>query len=159
MIDIRSADSPEEIAAVRELLGEYSSDFELHLCVDGIAAELAALPGAYAPPRGALLLAWWDGVAVGSVAVRPLGPDVAELKRLYVRPVARGQQVGERLVLAALAAVREAGYRAVRLDTLPSMEAAQVIYQRLGFRPIPPYGNAVAGARHFELELVPAARP
>jgi ribosomal protein S18 acetylase RimI-like enzyme len=157
MIEIRPVTTASDVDAARELFREYaSSGHEVHLCLDGIAAEVAALPGTYAPPDGALLVAWADGLAVGTVALRPLEGRVAELKRLYVRPVVRGQQVGERLVLAALAAARDASYRAVRLDTLPSMEAAQVIYERVGFRPIPPYGERpVAGARHFELTLAP----
>ena len=147
--------STPEIAAARELFEEYASWLGLDLSFQDFDAELAGLPGAYSPPQGALLLAL-DGAAVlGSVGVRPTESDgTAELKRLYVRPIARGQQVGRALTERAIALAREAGYRQIRLDTLPVMSSAQVLYESLGFREIEPYRfNPVPGARYLELDL------
>ena len=152
---IIQAVSAPEIAAARELFEEYAFWLGLDLSFQNFDAELAGLPGEYSPPHGALLLAL-DGAAVlGCVAVRPTESDgTAELKRLYVRPIARGQQVGRALTERAIALAREAGYRQIRLDTLPVMSSAQVLYESLGFRGIEPYRfNPVPGARYLELDL------
>jgi ribosomal protein S18 acetylase RimI-like enzyme len=107
------------------------------------------LPGSYAPPRGTLLLAR----GAGCVALRPLDETTCELKRLYVRPEARGTGLG-RLLSQAVAEARTLGYARMRLDTLPGMEAAQGLYAQLGFREIPPYRpNPIRRARFLELEL------
>lgn len=145
MIDIREA-APHEVGAARGIITEYvhslapiaASSFA-HQRVDD---ELRDLPGAYAPPTGALLLAWEADACVGSVAVRPLDPpDVCELKRLYVRPAARGQGVGRRLTEAAMARARALGYRRMKLDSDPSLTAALTLYRALGFTDTPRYNT------------------
>lgn len=153
---IAPARLPDDLAALRRLLAGYAAGLSVDLSFQGFAAELAGLPGAYAPPRGALLLARGpDGSLLGCVALRP-GPDPAsaEMKRLYVAPEARGLALGRRLALAALDAARVAGYGRVVLDTLPEMAAAQALYARLGFSDIAAYtGNPVPGARFLARDL------
>lgn len=101
-----------------------------------------------------MLVARAHGEVLGCVAVRPLGPDVCEMKRLYVRPEARGSGVGRALAEAAIAAAREVGYERMRLDTLPQMVEARPLYASLGFSEIAPYyDNPVPGARFMELAL------
>jgi len=151
---------PEDIAAVRELFEEYRDSLAIDLCFQGFAAELAALPGAYAAPDGRLLLAELDGQAAGCVALRGLDEARCEMKRLYVRPPHRAAGLGRRLVRAALAEARSAGYTAVCLDTLPDMVAAQRLYLELGFRDIAPYyPNPVAGARFLGRSLAAGMAP
>lgn len=140
---------------MRALFLEYAGSLDVHLGYQGFDAEVATLPGDYAPPRGALLLAVEDGASVGCVALRPLTwPEAAELKRLYVAPAGRGRGVGERLTRAALDAAAAIGYRRICLDTLPSMVGAQRLYEALGFRDVEPYRySPVAGTRYMELRL------
>ncbi|MFA7006923.1 MAG: GNAT family N-acetyltransferase [Verrucomicrobiia bacterium] len=130
----------EEVAAARALFEEYAAWLGVDLCFQGFAAELASLPGLYAPPRGRLLLAWADGnAAAGCVALRPLGDSVCEMKRLFVRPAFRGKGVGRMLAEKVVAEARAIGYASMRLDTLPAMSAATSLYESLGFARIPAY--------------------
>jgi ribosomal protein S18 acetylase RimI-like enzyme len=160
-IEIRSAESPADIDAVRALFLEYihmpgwEAGFSRYLEQQDFGSELAQLPGAYAAPEGALLLARVDGRAAGCIAFKPLvSPDSCEMKRLFVRPEFRSLGIGEQLVRRLLADARAAGYRRMRLDTLPSMSGAQRLYERLGFRDIAAYcDNPISGARFLECEL------
>ncbi len=153
VIEVRPA-TEADIDDVRTLLREYEATLGVPLDFQQFDRELAELPGAYTPPRGALLIARQGAEAAGCVALRPNAPEICELKRLFVRPAARGSGLGRRLAEAALAEARRLGYRRIRLDTLPGMEAAQSLYERMGFREIGPYtANPVAGTRFLELEL------
>lgn len=146
--------APAKIATSRELFEEYADSLGIDLCFQGFDRELAELPGSYAPPAGRLLLALVDDVPAGCVALRPLGDGDCELKRLYVRDGHRGLGLGRRLTEEALAAAQAIGYRRVRLDTLPSMAAAQALYRSLGFRETEAYTvNPVPGATFMALDL------
>jgi GNAT superfamily N-acetyltransferase len=115
-----------------------------------VEAELAALPGGY----DAILLARDGAEIVGCVALRPLEEGACEMKRLYVRPAGRGSGAGRALAEASIARARGLGYRMMRLDTLPRMDAARTLYLSLGFRPIERYNeNPIDGVLFFELRL------
>jgi putative acetyltransferase len=152
---IRPIGSEADLTTARALFTEYAASLKIDLAFQDFATELSTLPGAYLPPAGALLLAELEGKVVGCVALRPLEPpQTAELKRLYVRPAGRGHGLGMALTLAALEHARGAGYRWVRLDTLPGMSEAQALYRRLGFREIPPYRhNPVPGTMFMEFDV------
>jgi len=144
-----------DIAACRALFIEYERALGVSLCFQGFEAELAGLPGDYSPPRGRLFLAWRGTEPVGCVGLRPLSPDAAEMKRLYVRPSERGAGLGRVLAERAIEEARAIGYRCLALDTLPSMLAAQALYARLGFRDATRYNdNPVEGVRFMALDLV-----
>jgi ribosomal protein S18 acetylase RimI-like enzyme len=144
-----------DYADARALFAEYGAALRGHIeCLDGFAAEVAGLPGAYAPPAGRLLLARAAGVPAGCVALRPLAGDAAELKRLYVRPAHRGTGLGRRLVEHLLGEARGAGYRQIYLDTHPSFTAAIALYHALGFRLVGPYSaRPTPGALYYELTI------
>jgi ribosomal protein S18 acetylase RimI-like enzyme len=143
-----------DLETVRALLHEYAAALGFSLDFQDFDREVAGLPGAYAPPDGALLLAREGQDTAGCVALRRLAPGTCEMKRLYVRPAWRGRGVGGLLANAIIAEAGQRGYARMRLDTVPGMEAAQGLYERLGFRDIAPYtDNPVPGTRFLELEL------
>ena len=149
------ATSTEEIAEVRQLFLEYAESLGFSLCFQGFDEEVKNLPGAYAPPRGRLLLASLNGQSAGCIALRALDPATCEMKRLYVRPTWRGKSLGRLLVEGIIAEARSIGYERMRLDTIgSSMQDAIALYRRRGFREIEPYRkNPIAGALYLELLL------
>lgn len=153
-VAIREA-APADLAHVRALFEEYAAWLAVDLCFQGFAEELATLPGAYAPPRGRLYVAENGAGLVGCIALRPLSePGVGEVKRLYVRPGARGARLGEALVQRLLSDARAIGYRELRLDTLDFMRDARKLYERLGFAECSPYyHNPLPGTVYMSLAL------
>jgi putative acetyltransferase len=139
-----------DIEEVRALIREYAASLPFALDFQDFDRELNELPGDYAPPKGALLLAR----GAGCVGLRPIDETTCEMKRLYVRRSARGTGLGRRLAEAAITEARTLGYTRMRLDTVPGMDSAQSLYERLGFEDISPYrANPIPGARFLELEL------
>ena len=154
LLTVRDAHEGEALAAARQLFQEYAASLDISLCFQGFDEELSSLQGLYAPPRGRLLLACRGKETAGCVALRPFAPDTCEMKRLYVRPAYRSGGVGRLLAEQIIYEAGTAGYRRMRLDTLPTMEAALALYRRLGFREIAPYtANPVKGAVFLELQL------
>lgn len=149
--EIKPALTEADIADVRRLFEAYATWLGLDLVYQGFAAELAALPGKYVPPGGALLLARAaDGTPAGCVGLRPLAAEgCCEMKRLYVASEARGHGLGRALVTALLAEAARIGYREMRLDSLPILKEATALYERMGFRPIPPYYDTPVVATLF----------
>lgn len=152
--EIVAADGPERLPVVRALFEEYARGLGFDLGFQGFDEELAGLPGAYAPPTGRLLLGLVDHNPAGCVALRGIGGDVCEMKRLFVRPAFRGQGVGRRLAGAVVAEARAIGYGVMRLDTVADMREAQALYRDLGFHETPAYRyNPLPGATYMELRL------
>ncbi|HEY8722398.1 MAG TPA: GNAT family N-acetyltransferase [Gaiellaceae bacterium] len=148
--ELVAARDTSDVEEVRALFREYAASLPFALDFQDFDDELAGLPGAYAPPRGALLLAR----GAGCVGLRPIDETTCEMKRLYVRPSARGTGLGRRLVEAIVGQAHNLGYAQMRLDTVPGMDSARSLYERLGFREIPPYRpNPIPGALFLELEL------
>jgi ribosomal protein S18 acetylase RimI-like enzyme len=144
----------DELPAVRRLFEDYAASLEVDLAFQDFERELRELPGEYAPPSGRLLLALDGDEPAGCVALRPYAAEVCEMKRLYVRPESQGTGLGRRLAEAVIEAGRDAGYAFMRLDTLPTMEAARALYWSLGFEEIEAYRhNPVHGTTFFQLRL------
>jgi GNAT superfamily N-acetyltransferase len=138
---IAPARSATEMISAAALFRAYAASLLVDLAPQGFSQELNSLPGIYGPPAGELLLAKRGDHLLGCIALKPLAPGVAEIKRLFVRPKARGAGVGKTLVTAAITAAAELGYSEIKLDTLPQMEGAIALYKSNGVVPIPPYGS------------------
>lgn len=155
-LEIVPARWPGDAATVRRLFRRYSEWLAVDLCFQDFESELAALPGAYAPPfGGAWLLRDGAAGALGCVGLRPLDlAETCELKRLWVEAPVRGGGWGRKLAEAAIGHAVGQGYRRMVLDTLERLDAAIALYRRLGFRPIPPYGDhPIPGTVCFGLDL------
>jgi len=154
MAEIRWAMIPGDIVTVRSLFQEYAASLNFELDFQDFGEELETLPGKYAPPLGAILVAKEIGETVGCVAVRPLGEEICEMKRLYVKPAHRGKRVGRELALAIIEEAKRLGYKAMRLDTVVEMKEASALYRALGFKRIDAYCyNPLPEAMYFELRL------
>lgn len=157
-IDIRLVETDADLDAIRELFADYQTDIGIDLCFQGFAEELQNLPGDYAPPSGALLLATVDGQPAGCCALRPLPNtdhlNACEMKRLFVRRAFRGFGLGRQLVERIMTLGQLAGYTTILLDTLSDMEAARALYQEAGFVEVAPYyHNPMAGAHYLKADL------
>jgi putative acetyltransferase len=136
---IIEAKTTDQLDAARDLFREYQAFLGVDLCFQGFEEELAGLPGKYADPGGAILLAQHQGEFIGCVAVRPLKGEICEMKRLYVKPSAQGFSAGRLLAEAIITKAKKLGYQKMQLDTLKRLERALVLYEKLGFNPISPY--------------------
>lgn len=138
------------------MMREYARWLGIDLAFQGFDREVAQLPGDYAPPGGALLIAWRDDERVGMVALRRRTAACGEMKRLFVRPSARGGGLGRQLVEGVIREARARGYQQLVLDTLPMMASAHELYERMGFVAIPAYyASPIAGTRYLALDLAP----
>lgn len=152
---IRTALFPDDVETVRLLFREYVDWLGMSLDFQGFEAELTSLPGKYAQPCGICLIAEnADGAALGCVAMRPLDQNTCEMKRLYLRPAARGLGLGYALSAAVIDAAKAAGYQRMVLDTLRSLDSAIRIYDRLGFEQIDAYyQNPLPGVVYMGISL------
>jgi len=161
-IELHLAEGPALVDAARTLFLEYAQALNVDLCFQRFDQELAELPGDYAAPGGALLVALVDGQPAGCGALRPLPdadyPNACEMKRLYVRRAFRRFGLGRLLAQQLMDRATQAGYSCMLLDTLDDMEAARGLYESLGFEAIPPYYfNPLPGAHYLKVDLDTAA--
>jgi GNAT superfamily N-acetyltransferase len=155
MCTIRHARFPDDAAAVLDIWREYIASPSVSLEYQGNAAEFADLPGKYAAPAGRVLLAESAGAILGCIAMRPVSAAICEMKRLYVRPAARGTGLGRRLAERLIAEARAAGYAEMRLDVLAEFDRARHLYARLGFAPAAAVAfNPVPGTAFLGLALL-----
>jgi ribosomal protein S18 acetylase RimI-like enzyme len=156
MLTLKQVESAEEIEQTRQLFQEYVTWLGVNLCFQNYDKEVAGLPGEYVPPTGRLYLANEHDETAGCIALRKLGDDICEMKRLYVRPQFRRQGLGRTLVDRIIEDARQIGYRRMRLDTLPGkMDQAIAMYRSLGFKDIERYyDNPYETAAFMELDLL-----
>lgn len=147
-------DSPELWIEARRLVEEYAGSLGVDLEFQNFQHELESMAEEYGPPHGYFVLAERDGVFFGCGGLRRFSDSTCEMKRLYVRPTHRGGGTGRGIIETLIKQARQMGYRAMLLDTLPSMGKAQDLYVLLGFKPTEAYRhNPVPGASFWKLEL------
>jgi ribosomal protein S18 acetylase RimI-like enzyme len=140
----------DDVSVVRGLIVEYAQSLGVDLQFQDFDRELATLDTYYE----LMLVARVGGEVAGCIALRRIDDATCEMKRLYVRPRFRGQDLGRALAEAIIAEARARGYARMRLDTLPSMRTAMALYESLGFRDITAYRfNPIEGSRFLELDL------
>ncbi len=148
------AQSQDRVEDARNLISEYAASLGVDLCFQNFDEEMATFPSEYSPPSGALFLALHQNDSVGCVALRRISDQICEMKRLYVKAEYRGRGLGKLLIESVIERARKMGYKAIRLDTLPSMKEAISIYTKMGFKPIKAYRpNPVPGTLYLELRL------
>ena len=154
MFAIRRASFPDDVTDVVTIFREYVASPSVSLEFQGYESEFAALPGKYAEPDGCILLAWREHEVLGCAALRRVQASTCELKRLYVRPAARGQGIGRRLVERMIDEARAVAYARMCLDVLPEFVTAQRLYESLGFLPAEAVSfNPVPGTKFLALSL------
>lgn len=156
MAEIVQVQTEEQLQAVRAMFQEYHSELPPQIRTPHFEQELESLPGKYAAPEGALLLAMVAGQPAGCVGLRPF-PEIegaCEMKRLYVRPAFRGDKLGVLLVQQIISEARKRDYQRLRLDTHPpTMQSAVALYEKLNFIVVTQVINAVPELVYMELKL------
>jgi GNAT superfamily N-acetyltransferase len=157
MIEIRQAETVNDIESARALFREYEMWLGMSLCFQGFEEEMANLPGKYAPPDGRLYLAFVNTELAGCIALRKFEDGTCEMKRLFLREMARGHGLGNQLIEKLINDARTIGYSKMRLDTYPpKMGKAVSLYESHGFHPVEPYyNNPHDGVLFMELDLLP----
>ena len=150
----KTATTNKEFEDGQRLFQQYANSLDLDLGFQDFSNELKLINKQYNKPKGALLLAYKNNIAVGCAGIRELDKDTAELKRMYVQPAYRKYKIGARLLELAIEIARDLNYKSIRLDTLPTMTKAQDLYRSFGFYEIPSYRfNPVSGTVFMEKKL------
>ena len=155
MITLTPATTLAQYKAAAKLIQAYATQLNVDLSFQNFDQELKELTIQYARPKGILYLAYdQDQNPVGCFGIRAFENNICELKRMYLKASVRGMGIGKLLLTKAIKAGKELGYNTMRLDTLPSMQSAIGLYQKMGFYEIPPYRfNPIAGTKYFEIQL------
>lgn len=146
--------TPEELEEVRNIFIEYAGFLQVDLCFQDFDRELQTLYKVYSPPKGCIILAKENGLTLGCVALKPIAQGVCEMKRLYVRPEARGIGLGRKLVDELIIFAKSFAYKSMKLDTVTKLKEAIGLYRSMGFVETAPYVyNPLSDVLYFELKL------
>ena len=153
-ITFRKASTAVDFEKGKQLFLQYIQSLNFALTFQDVDRELAEISVEYNAPTGALLLAFDDEKAIACAGIRKIDGTTAELKRMFVDPTYRGLQLGQQILQQALNETKQLGYKYIRLDTVPHMQAAIKLYKAAGFYDIEPYRfNPIEGAIYMEKEL------
>jgi putative acetyltransferase len=147
---VEASDVGEVVALVRDVLAEFGITFGVGAATD---AQLYSLPQSYTDAGGAFFVARRDGVVVGTAGLFTARDGGLELRKMYLRPAARGHRVGRALWDACLGFARAQGARRIVLDTTEQMQEAIRFYERLGFVRDDAQITAPRCSRGYRLEL------
>jgi putative acetyltransferase len=151
---IAAATFPNDAIEVIEIWRQFIGNSSVNLDYQNNKLDVSYLPGEYAPPTGRILLARVGHNVVGSIAMRRVDNAICEMKRLYVKPTARGTGLGRALSLRLIEEARSAGYREIRLDVHGEFIHARRLYADLGFTDAEPISyNPVPDAKFLGLLL------
>ena len=148
------ADSNVYFEDAKNLFIEYANSLDVDLCFQNFEDELKNIQEQYGKPKGALIIAYKNNIAIGCAGIRQFDENTAELKRMFVRDEYRSLKIGKRLLEQAIDIASNLAYKKIRLDTLPGMTKAQALYRSFGFQDISAYRhNPVSGTVYMEKEL------
>jgi ribosomal protein S18 acetylase RimI-like enzyme len=149
-----TAQSNADYIMAKSLIIEYGNEVGVDLFFQDFEAEIEKVNEVYKQPANCFLLLIENDKAVGCAGIRVFKGKTAELKRMYIKAGYRGKGLGSILLEKAITQAKEMGYEKLRLDTLPSMQAAQHLYRKTGFYEIASYRfNPVDETKYFELDL------
>ncbi|MFC7366772.1 GNAT family N-acetyltransferase [Vreelandella zhaodongensis] len=154
MYTVERATFPADLNAVLDLYREYIANTSVDLAFQGNDEEFNSLSEKYSSDESKIFLATINKIPVGCAAFRKVNDNTCEMKRVYVRPTARGSKLGARLVERILQEAISSGYKKICLDVLPEFETALALYQSYGFVPHTPVtNNPVPGTQFLGLDL------
>ena len=154
MISYKISKSQKDFEKAKELFIEYKNSLNLDLCFQKFHEEISDLPSQYSEPSGCIILCYENKKPTGCIALRKFEGDTCEMKRLYLRPEARGKGIGRVLANKIIEKAKELGYKKMQLDTLETMKEAIALYKSMGFKVIAPYRfNPLDGVVYMELEF------
>lgn len=155
MLKFKEAGSSKDYEIAAVLFREYATKLSVDLDFQDFNNELKHIGQIYARPAGVLFLAFEnEAKTLGCFGIRKLEEGICELKRMYLKEEARGRGYGKELLSFAMSQGKKLGYKKMRLDTLPDMQQAIRLYEKMRFYDIPSYRhNPVPGARFLEVAL------
>jgi len=133
------ASTDSAFGAAKNLFLEYAAALGIDLCFQNFNRELEEITIQYNQPVGGLILLTTGPEYIGCVGIRRLENQVAELKRMYIKPQFRKLGLGKILLDRAMDLAKDLGYHKIRLDTLVSLTAAVHLYEKAGFKRIEAY--------------------
>jgi ribosomal protein S18 acetylase RimI-like enzyme len=154
LITYKTAKSEEDFKTAKEIFLEYKNSLNLDLCFQKFHEEISDLPSQYSEPAGCIILCYDNNEPIGCIALRKFEGDTCEMKRLYLRPEARGKGSGRVMANKIVEKAKQFGYKKIRLDTIETMKEAIALYKTMGFKVIAPYRfNPLEGVIYMELEI------
>lgn len=153
-IEFKKAKNRTDFENGRMLFKKYIQSLTFELTFQDVDRELEEITTEYNQPTGALILAYEKDQAIACIGLRKYDTDAAELKRMFVDPDYRGQQIGQKLLKMIIKEAMDLGYKSILLDTIADMNSAMKLYRSFDFKEISPYRfNPVKGAIYMKKEL------
>ncbi|MEO6488329.1 MAG: GNAT family N-acetyltransferase [Ferruginibacter sp.] len=151
MVEYIIANSDDEYVEASYLFKEYAHWLNIDLGFQKFSEELLQIKSMYGSPTGCIILCKSEQEIIGCIAIRKIDPEVAEFKRMYIKPNFRKKGIGVALLQRAISQAEMFGYKRIRLDTLSNMLPAISLYKKNGFCEIPAYYyNPEKTAVYFE---------